>query len=87
MPTEQKKLFARQMEVFAGFQENADYQVGRVLVDDGRDLGQADNTLVLYIFGDNGASMEGTPTGTFNEITGLVGVPLTAEQQLRADEC
>ena len=82
LPTEQKRLFARQMEVFAGFQENADYQVGRVLSTI-EQLGQADNTLVLYIFGDNGASMEGTPTGTFNEITGLVGVPLTAEQQLR----
>jgi arylsulfatase A-like enzyme len=82
LPPEQQKLYARQMEVYAGFQENADYQVGRV-VNAIEELGQLDNTLVLYIFGDNGASMEGTPTGTFNEITGLIGVPLTAEQQLR----
>ena len=82
LPPEQKKLYARQMEVFAGFQENVDYQVGRVLAAV-EELGQRDNTLVLYIFGDNGASMEGTPTGTFNEITSLLGIPLTAEQQLR----
>jgi len=82
LPAEQKRLYARQMEVYAGFQENADFQVGRV-VSAIEDLGQLDNTLVLYIFGDNGASMEGTPTGTFNEIIGLLGIPLTPEQQLR----
>ena len=79
---EQKRVFARQMEVFAGFLENADYQIGRV-ISAIEEQGQLDNTLVLYIFGDNGASMEGTPTGTFNEIISLLGVPLTAEQQLR----
>ncbi len=82
LPPDQKKLFARQMEVFAGFLENADYQVGRVLAAI-EEAGQLDNTLVLYIFGDNGASMEGTTTGTFNEITALLGLPITAEQQLR----
>ncbi len=82
VPAEQKKIFARQMEVFAGFLENADYQVGRVLGAI-EELGEMENTLVLYIFGDNGASMEGTPTGTFNEIISLLGVPLTPEQQLR----
>ncbi len=77
----QRKLYARQMEVYAGFQENADYQVGRVLTAV-EELGQLDNTLVLYIFGDNGASMEGTPTGTFNEITSLIGLPISPDQQL-----
>ncbi len=47
-------------------------------------MGLTDNTLIIYIFGDNGASMEGTETGTFNEMTTLNGVPLTADQQLKA---
>lgn len=78
---EQKKLYARQMEVYAGFQENADYNVGRVL-DAIADMGELDDTLVIWIWGDNGASMEGTPTGSFNELTMQNGIPLTADQQL-----
>lgn len=81
LPKVQQALYARQMEVFAGFLENADYQVGEVL-NEIEKLGQLDNTLVIYIFGDNGASLEGSPTGTFNEITSLIGVPLTPQQQL-----
>lgn len=76
-----KKLYARQMEVFAGYSENADWNVGRLLdaIDESGDL---DNTLVFYVWGDNGASMEGTLTGSFNEMTFLNGVVLDAEQQL-----
>ena len=83
IPPDVRKLYARQMEVYAGFQECTDYEVGRVVkaIDD---LGLRDDTLVLYIFGDNGASMEGTETGSFNELTALNGIPLTAEQQLQA---
>lgn len=79
---EQRQLYARQMEVYAAYQENADYNVGRVLkaLDE---IGQRENTLVIYIWGDNGASMEGTTTGCFNELTVLNGVPLTPEQQLQ----
>jgi arylsulfatase A-like enzyme len=55
--------------------------VGRVL-DELERMGQLDNTLVFYIWGDNGASMEGTLTGSFNELTMQNGIPLTAEQQL-----
>jgi arylsulfatase len=55
---DQKKLMARQAEVYAGFMEQTDYEVGR-LVQAVRDEGQWDNTLVLYIVGDNGASAEG----------------------------
>ncbi|MGZ4515244.1 MAG: sulfatase-like hydrolase/transferase [Mycobacterium sp.] len=81
----QKKLYARQMEVFAGFSENADWNVGRLLdAIDG--LGDLDNTLVFYIWGDNGASMEGTITGSFNEMTFLNGVVLDAERQLQLIE-
>jgi arylsulfatase A-like enzyme/uncharacterized membrane protein len=77
----EKKLYARQMEVFAGYSENADWNVGRLLDSIG-EMGDLDNTLVFYIWGDNGASMEGTITGSFNELTFLNGVPLTPEQQL-----
>ena len=81
----QKKLYARQMEVFAGFSENADWNVGRLL-DAIDDLGESDNTLVFYIWGDNGASMEGTNTGSFNEMTFLNGLDLDADQQLQLIE-
>ncbi len=76
-----KKLYTRQMEVYAGFQENADWNVGRLLdaLDEG---GELENTLVIYIWGDNGASLEGTTTGSFNEMTFLNGVVLDPAQQL-----
>ena len=78
----QQRLYARQMEVYAGFSENADWNIGRV-IDAIEEMGELDNTLVIYIWGDNGASMEGSLTGTFNECTMLNGVPLTDEQQLQ----
>jgi arylsulfatase len=77
----QKRLYARQMEVFAGFSENADWNVGRLL-DAIEAMGDLENTLVLYIWGDNGASLEGTLTGSFNETTFLNGVVLEADEQL-----
>jgi arylsulfatase A-like enzyme len=81
----QKKLYTRQMEVFAGFSENADWNVGRLL-DAIEDLGETDNTLVFYIWGDNGASMEGTNTGSFNEMTFLNGLDFDADHQLQLIE-
>ena len=75
------RLYARQMEIYAGYQENADWNVGRLL-DAVAEMGELDNTLVIYIFGDNGASMEGTITGSFNELTMQNGIKLTPEQQL-----
>ena len=77
----EKKLYARQMEVFAGFSENTDWNVGR-LIDEIEAMGELENTLILYIWGDNGASMEGTTTGSFNETTFFNGIVLNAEQQL-----
>ena len=82
---EQKKLYARQMEVYAGYQENADHNVGRLL-DAMEELGELDDTLVIYIWGDNGASMEGTPTGGFNELIVHNGITLTEEEQLEKIE-
>ena len=78
----EKAFYARQMEVYAGFQENTDYQIGRV-VQAIEGMGLRDNTLIIVIWGDNGSSMEGTETGTFNEITTLTGIPLSPEQQLK----
>ena len=83
VPSELRKVYARQMEVYAGYQENTDHAVGLV-VHAIEEMGLADNTLIIYIFGDNGASMEGTENGTFNEIITLNGIPLTADQQLKA---
>ena len=76
-----KRLYARQAEVYAGYCENADWNVGRLL-DEIETLGDLDNTLVIYIWGDNGASMEGTVTGSFNELTFLNGLVLDADEQL-----
>ena len=73
------------MEVYAGYSENADHNVGRV-IDAIDELGELDNTLVLWIWGDNGASMEGTITGSFNELTMQNGIPLTDEMQLQLSE-
>jgi len=72
MPDELKPVLARQMEVYAGFLEHADHQVGRI-VDALEDLEILDDTLVFYIIGDNGASAEGTINGTFNEMLSLNG--------------
>jgi arylsulfatase len=67
MPDDLKPALARQMEVYAGFLEHTDHHVGR-LVDSIEELGILDDTLVYYIVGDNGASAEGSPQGTFNEL-------------------
>jgi arylsulfatase A-like enzyme/uncharacterized membrane protein len=82
---DEKKLYARQMEVYAGYSENADWNVGRLL-DSIDELGDLDNTLIIYIWGDNGASMEGTVTGSFNEMTFLNGVVLDPAKQLKLIE-
>ena len=67
-----KPVLSRQMEVYAGFMEHTDHQIGRVL-DTLEELGELDHTLIYLIIGDNGASAEGTPNGTFNEIISLNG--------------
>ena len=81
----ERKLYARQMEVFAGYCENADWNVGRLL-DAIEEMGDLSNTLIFYIWGDNGASMEGTVTGSFNEMTFLNAIVLDPEHQLRLIE-
>ncbi len=62
------------MEIYAGFLEQTDHEIGRV-IDAIDDLGVLDDTLIYYIIGDNGASAEGTINGCFNEMTTLNGMP------------
>ncbi len=82
LTADEHKLFARQMEVFAGYGEFADHEVGRLVQAIG-DMGQLDNTLVFYILGDNGASAEGGMNGLFNEGTYFNGVHETVEDILK----
>ena len=82
LSADEKKLFSRQMEVFAGFAEYTDTEVGR-LVDAIKDLGQLDNTLIIYVLGDNGASAEGGMNGLFNEMTYFNGVHESVQDVLK----
>ena len=73
LPAENRRLFARQAEVFAGFLEQTDHEVGR-FVKALQDIGELDNTLFIYIAGDNGTSAEGGFVGMYNEMTYFNGV-------------
>jgi arylsulfatase len=79
---DEKRLFARQAEVFAAFAEYTDHEVGRMLKAFA-DVGEADNTLVFYIAGDNGTSGEGGANGMFNEYTYFNGVNEKVEDMLK----
>ncbi len=81
MSADQKRLFERQMETFAGFAEHTDHEVGR-LVAQLEAIGELDNTLFFYIVGDNGASAEGGPEGTYNEMMALNGIIGKADQMM-----
>jgi arylsulfatase A-like enzyme len=69
----QKKLYARQAEVFAAYTAYTDYEIGRV-IQAVADMGKLDNTLIIYICGDNGTSPEGTLSGTYNQYTAYNGI-------------
>ena len=77
---EQKKLFIRQMEVYAAYQAYTDHEIGRV-IQAVQDLGEWDNTLIIYISGDNGASAEGMVNGTPNEFTTFNGIEVPVKAQ------
>jgi arylsulfatase len=77
-----KKVYIRLMENYAAYMDYTDYQVGR-LIDSLRASGELDNTLVLYIVGDNGASAEGGLEGTFSELASLLGVQLGLESTIK----
>src|SRR5881227_2305230 len=86
LSADEKKLFARQAEVFAAYTAYTDHEIGRV-IQTVEDMGKLDNTLIVYICGDNGTSPEGTQNGTFNQYTsynGVLDVPVAA--QLKAYE-
>ena len=78
---DERRVAARLMELFAGFLEHTDDQVGR-LIDHLEANGKLENTLVLYMVGDNGASTEGGRLGAFNYLAGLNGIPSTTEEVL-----
>lgn len=79
---DERKLYSRMMEVFAGFLEHTDHQYGR-LFQFLKDIGEWDNTLIMFI-SDNGASAEGGPTGSVNENKFFNNVPDSLEQNLAA---
>ena len=79
---ETKKMFARQAEVYAGYLAYADYEIGRV-IQAVEDMGKLDNTLIIYIGGDNGASPEGTTLGTPNEFATFNSVVVPVKDQLK----
>jgi len=81
LSADEKRLFAHQAEVYAAFAEFTDYEVGRMLKAFA-DVGEADNTLVVYIAGDNGTSGEGGANGMFNEYTYFNGVQETVPDML-----
>ena len=82
IPEAQRPFQRRLMEVFAGFVEHVDVQVGRILDELDR-LDKTDNTIVFYIFGDNGSSAEGQK-GSISELLAQNGIPTTVEEQLAA---
>ena len=73
LSAEEKKLFIRQVEVFAAYAAYNDHEIGRV-IQSFEDLGKLDNTLIIYINGDNGTSAEGGPLGTPNEVAFFNGI-------------
>ena len=80
LSAEERRLYARYMEAFAGFLTHTDAQVGRV-IDRLDELGELDNTVVM-VLSDNGASSEGGPTGSLNDVRAWNGLPRTVEEAL-----
>ncbi len=79
---EEKKLFARQAEVFAGYAAYTDHEIGRV-IQAIEDMGKLDNTLIIYINGDNGTSAEGSTIGTPVDMAAIQGVNVPVKDQLK----
>jgi len=82
LSAEERKLFAHQAAVFAAYLDMADAEIGR-LIDTIQSLGELDNTLIIYITGDNGTSPEGGMNGRFNEMTYFNGVEEKIEDLLK----
>ncbi|MDD2769328.1 MAG: arylsulfatase [Methylococcus sp.] len=83
LTADEKKVYARQMEVYAGFGEHTDREIGR-FVQALEGLGSMENTLFIYVVGDNGASPEGSMAGAVNEMNSLFnGIPEPLDQHLK----
>ncbi|MCC6413653.1 MAG: arylsulfatase [Saprospiraceae bacterium] len=82
LTADEKKLFTRQMETYAGFAEHTDYEFGR-LIAALEDMGELENTVIIFIAGDNGCSAEGQMNGMFSEMTYFNAVPETVEGMLQ----
>ncbi len=85
LSADQRKVYARMMEVFAAFTAHTDHEVGR-LVDTIDEMGELDNTLIIYMAGDNGSSAEGGLNGLLNEMTFFNAIPEPFDQTLKAIE-
>ncbi|WP_163401197.1 arylsulfatase [Flavobacterium fluviatile] len=81
IPDDEKPFQRRLMEVFAGFAEHADYNAGRI-IDELEQQGKLDNTLIFYIWGDNGSSAEGQ-NGSISELLAQNGIPTTISQHIK----
>ena len=82
LSADEKKLFIRQADVYAAYLAYADAETGRV-IQAIEDMGELDNTLIIYIVGDNGSSAEGSPNGTPNEVAQFNGVEVPVADQLK----
>jgi arylsulfatase len=82
LTADERKMFIRQADVYAAYLAYTDHEIGRV-VQAVEDMGKLDNTLIIYIVGDNGSSAEGTLIGTPNEVASLNGSPVPVEDQLK----
>lgn len=79
---DEKKMFIRQVDVYAAYLAYTDQEIGRV-IQAVQDMGKLDNTLIIYISGDNGSSAEGTLIGTPNEVAMFNGVQVPVKDQLK----
>jgi arylsulfatase len=82
LTADEKKMFLRQVDVFAAYWAYSDHEIGRV-IQQIEDMGKLDNTLIIYIAGDNGNSAEGSLIGTPNEVASLQGVDVPVADQLK----
>jgi arylsulfatase len=82
LTADEKKMFIRQADVYGAYLAYTDHEIGRV-IQAFEDLGKLDNTLIIYISGDNGASAEGTVIGTPNEVASFNGVNVPVDDQLK----
>jgi arylsulfatase len=82
LTAEEKKLFIRQADVFAAYWAYSDYEIGRVIRHI-EDMGKLDNTLIIYIAGDNGNSAEGSLIGTPNEVASIQGIDVPVKDQFK----